>query len=180
MFPLYKNIKILREKKGLSQQALADLIGYTSRSSIAKIESGEVDLPQSKIAQFASVLNVTPAELMGLHEMSLNIKQTFANNLNNYMSCNNVDINQLADVLKKNPKDISAWLTAIEAPTVEDVQKLADFFKITPEDFNQVANIPSYLISLSCDEKNVIDMYRALSQSNKNAVLNLIKNLSNS
>ena len=68
METIYENIKMLRESKGLSQDALAELTGYTSRSSIAKIEKGLVDLPQSKIIAFAKALGVTPIELMGLKE----------------------------------------------------------------------------------------------------------------
>lgn len=62
----HENIKALREQQGLSQQALAERAGYKDRSSIAKIEAGLVDLPQSKIAAFAKALNVTPAYLMGI------------------------------------------------------------------------------------------------------------------
>lgn len=62
---IYERIRDLREKRGLSQQELADALGYTSRSSIAKIEKGVVDLPQTKILAFAKVLGVTPAFLMG-------------------------------------------------------------------------------------------------------------------
>lgn len=68
MIALYKNIKKLREEKNMSQDDLAKLTGYTSRSSIAKIEKGEVDLPQSKIVAFALALNTTPGKLMGLTE----------------------------------------------------------------------------------------------------------------
>ena len=60
-----ENIKRLRISKGYSQDELAKLIGYTDRSSIAKIENGGVDLPESKIAAFAKVFGVSPAELMG-------------------------------------------------------------------------------------------------------------------
>lgn len=66
MMTLYKNIKELREEKKMSQDELAKLTGYTSRSSIAKIEKGEVDLPQSKIIAFANALGTTPGKLMGL------------------------------------------------------------------------------------------------------------------
>lgn len=59
-------IKMLREKQGLSQEELAYKVGYKDRSSIAKVESGVVDLTQSKIAAFASALHVTPAELLGI------------------------------------------------------------------------------------------------------------------
>ncbi len=70
METIYKKIKRLRIEKGLSQGDLADKTGYTSRSSIAKIESGEVDLPQSKIQLFADALNTTPQYLLGLDEVN--------------------------------------------------------------------------------------------------------------
>lgn len=65
MLDLYTNIRKLRIEKGLSQNELARRTGYTDRSSIAKIEKGEVDLTQSKIKAFAAALNVTPIQLMG-------------------------------------------------------------------------------------------------------------------
>lgn len=62
---LYENIKRFRKEKGLSQEELARMTGYTDRSSIAKIEKGDVDLPQSKIFLFAKALDVEPSVLMG-------------------------------------------------------------------------------------------------------------------
>ena len=62
---IHENIKRLRKQRGLSQEELAHLVGYTDRSSIAKIEAGRVDLSQSKIALFANALGTTPAELLG-------------------------------------------------------------------------------------------------------------------
>ena len=66
----HENIKSLREKRGMSQETLAAKTGYKDRSSIAKVESGKVDLSQSKIAAFAAALGVTPAELMGIEDVS--------------------------------------------------------------------------------------------------------------
>ena len=65
MLDLYKNIKKYRIAIGLSQAELAQKTGYTDRSSIAKIEKGEVDLPQSKILLFAKALEVSAGTLMG-------------------------------------------------------------------------------------------------------------------
>lgn len=65
---MYERIKEERIKKKMSQQELARLTGYQDRSSIAKIESGVVDLPQSKILLFAKVLDISPAKLMGLDD----------------------------------------------------------------------------------------------------------------
>lgn len=65
MLELYKNIKSYRERLGLSQTELAEKIGYTSKTTISKIEAGKIDLPQSKIEAFAKVLGTTPGALMG-------------------------------------------------------------------------------------------------------------------
>lgn len=66
----YEKIKTLRKQKGFSQSELARLTGYSDRSSIAKIESGNVDLSESKILLFAKALDVSPSYLMGLNDMS--------------------------------------------------------------------------------------------------------------
>ena len=65
MLALYQNIRARRIQLNMSQEELAQKTGYTSRTSIAKIESGMVDLAQSKIQAFADALQTTPAELMG-------------------------------------------------------------------------------------------------------------------
>lgn len=66
MLKLYENIKTYRKAAKLTQEELAKRTGYTDRSSIARIEKGEIDLPQSKIKQFAEALGTTPGVLMGL------------------------------------------------------------------------------------------------------------------
>ena len=58
-------IKQLREELELSQADLAEALGYSNRSTIAKIEKGVNDITQSKIAAFADALNTTPAYLLG-------------------------------------------------------------------------------------------------------------------
>ncbi|MBR7184559.1 MAG: helix-turn-helix domain-containing protein [Clostridia bacterium] len=59
-----KRIKARREAIGMTQDELAAKMGYSSRSSIAKIESGTNDIPQSKIVAFATALNTTTSYLM--------------------------------------------------------------------------------------------------------------------
>ena len=65
MLQLYENIKTYRKAAKMTQEELARRTGYTDRSSIARIEKGEIDLPQSKIKQFATALGTTPGHLMG-------------------------------------------------------------------------------------------------------------------
>jgi len=68
MEELYKNIKKRRLELGMSQDELARKVGYTSRSTIARIEHGEINLPQSKVVDIAKALKVTPSYLMGWEE----------------------------------------------------------------------------------------------------------------
>ena len=48
----------------MSQQDLADALGYKTRSTIAKIESGENDITQKKLHRFAEVLDTTVEALI--------------------------------------------------------------------------------------------------------------------
>lgn len=59
------NIKRRRYELKMSQQELADAMGYKTRSTIAKIESGENDVSQRKLQKFAQVLETTPEALIG-------------------------------------------------------------------------------------------------------------------
>lgn len=68
MLELYRNIKRIREEKGMSQDELARLVGFKSRSSINKIEMGVNDITQSKLIAIANALHVSPGELMGEDE----------------------------------------------------------------------------------------------------------------
>lgn len=63
-----ERIKERREELKISQQELAEKLGYTSRSTINKIENGTNKLRQTKIAQIAKALDTTPGYLMGWEE----------------------------------------------------------------------------------------------------------------
>lgn len=60
---LGSNIKKRRFQLHLTQQELADLMGYKSRATIAKIESGENSVSHAKLLKFARVLDTTYASL---------------------------------------------------------------------------------------------------------------------
>ena len=58
------NIRKRRFEMKMSQQELADAMGYKTRSTIAKIESGENDISQKKLQRLASVLETTVEALV--------------------------------------------------------------------------------------------------------------------
>lgn len=65
MLKIGDRIKIRREQLKMTQDELAQAMGYKSRSSINKIEKGVNEPPQSIIVKLAKILKTTPAYLMG-------------------------------------------------------------------------------------------------------------------
>lgn len=113
MLALYKNIKEQRERLGLSQEELALKTGYSSRSSIAKIEKGLVDLTQSKIALFAKALNTTQSELMGWTD-SEQLEPTIAAHLD-------------GDFTEEERKDIESYIEFVKTKRKEQVERLQTY-----------------------------------------------------
>lgn len=60
-----EKIKERRLELHMTQEDLAERMGYKGKSSINKIEKGTQDIPLSKVEEFARVLHTTPAALMG-------------------------------------------------------------------------------------------------------------------
>jgi len=63
-----ERIKIRRIELGMTQQELAEKIGYKGKTAISKIESDERELRQTKIRPIAEALNTTVEYIMGWEE----------------------------------------------------------------------------------------------------------------
>lgn len=57
-----------RKQLHLTQDALATKLGYKDRTTLSRIELGQVDIPQGRLNAFADALQTTPAYLMGINE----------------------------------------------------------------------------------------------------------------
>lgn len=71
------NIRKRRYELKMSQQDLADAMGYKTRTTIAKIESGENDISQGKLQKLAKILD-TSVEVLLMGNDSLNLPQSFS------------------------------------------------------------------------------------------------------
>ena len=58
-----KRIREARERCGLSQQELANLMGWKSHASVAAIERGNQDVKTWEILKFAAIMKVSPESL---------------------------------------------------------------------------------------------------------------------
>lgn len=65
MADIGKRIKERRESLKMTQEELAQKLGYKNKSTIGKIETGVNDIVQSKVPEFANALNTSVAYLMG-------------------------------------------------------------------------------------------------------------------
>lgn len=69
-------IKKRRIELNMSQEELAKRLGYSSRSTINKIEKGINDITQSKIIEFAKALDTTISYLMDWEDLSTPLNTT--------------------------------------------------------------------------------------------------------
>ena len=60
MSELSTRLHLRRKELGLSQEELAQRMGYRSKSSITKLEKGINDLPQSKVEELAAACRLRP------------------------------------------------------------------------------------------------------------------------
>ena len=56
MSELSTRVRLRREELGLSQEQLAQRMGYRSKSSITKLEKGVNDIPQAKLEELVEWL----------------------------------------------------------------------------------------------------------------------------
>ena len=94
-------IKSRREELGLTQEELADRVGYKSKSAIQKIERGVNELRQEKIETFAKALETTPAYIMSwTNEKAPELTLEELNILLAYREAEDMKKDIIADILK--------------------------------------------------------------------------------
>ena len=103
-------IKNLRKEKDMTQEELAQALGYKSKSSVAHIENGR-DVPRSMVVQLADVLDTTPAYLMGWEDTA----QTKSAPIINDRSAIIARINSLSDEqFEKLSDKLEGYLDGLE------------------------------------------------------------------
>ena len=122
---LYERIKKRRLELGLTQEELAKRIGYKSRSTIAKIESGENDIVRSQIIKFANALETSPADLMGwvTYKGTTKADQTVKEVSSGYYV--NKDTAKIAQQIYDNP-DMRILFDAAKNASPEDLKFVAE------------------------------------------------------
>lgn len=103
-----EKIKLRRKELRWSQRDLAERMGY-NHSTITRIETGKIDIPQSRIAQFAEVLHTDIAYLMDWQEEKPAQEDELSAN-----------IKKLVDFAKSVPEDKIDLVLKVMKSIVED------------------------------------------------------------
>lgn len=159
-----KKIKEKREKIGMSQDELAEKMGYKSRSTIAKIESGVNDVVQSNIVKFAKILNTTPAYLMGWEQDTIDS-----------ISKVQIDANQYDDETEQVLEDFLLEISEMGFDPA-DITRIMDYARIIKETHNNSNELHNafidlfkkmYELELSIDDLHDIYTYAQFIKSKK-------------
>ena len=95
-------IRQRRESLGMTQEELAQKLGYKSRSSINKIEIAGWGLPQNKISAIAKALDTTPGYLLGWDDEERDVE--LAAKITNLIRNDN-DMQEILEMYYELPRD---------------------------------------------------------------------------
>jgi transcriptional regulator with XRE-family HTH domain len=114
-------IRKCRMDLGMSQEELAEAVGYTGRSAIARIESGRNKVSISKIPIFAKALHTTEAYLLGVDS-----KKSVEEAVITYAQ------NSTTDTAKALRDHLLSAMKLLEAEQREESEVSAKFKRLTP------------------------------------------------
>lgn len=130
---LSERIRKRRTELNLTQDELAQMLGYRSRSSINKIEQGINDIPQSKIEDLATALQCSPAYLMGWSETKKQ-SESIGEYIKRLRYENDLTQEELSDKLGVKLEYIKNWENEkLQSFKGELLEKFLNFFDILPQ-----------------------------------------------
>lgn len=108
-------------------------------------------------------------------------KRIFSKNLRYYLSLNNMQQKELAQILGIQPSTITNWLKQAAMPQVSTIQKIADYFRIGKSDLvdEKLDGNPDFDARIISDTRmvNMIKMFYSLSIADREAIEQIITSL---
>ena len=102
-------VRALRISQGLSQDELAKRVGYKTRSSISKFESGASDPSQAALQKLARALGVSPGVLVGDSDDQFSIERSILRSLVDNAPADKIHkLLQLSQVVLEDDQPVSA------------------------------------------------------------------------
>ncbi len=169
-----KKIKEIRISKGMTLDALANKLGYKSRSAVYKIENNDVKISVDKLEKIATALDVSADEIL-----NNNVKKTDANRVINGILQYNKESNMLYKIF--GVKEDEYYDLAIISPTYnpDDIFSDDDNIILLKKDYSYSTydvyreNYKILYIKCMNSESNIIDSILLLGVTNVLKILYL-------
>lgn len=116
---LAKNIRYLRLQKGLSQDQLAEMLGYKSYTTIQKWESGVSEPPLKTLSKLADIFKVDMDEL---------VSRDFEEPQEEHHHYLNPETEEMAQEIADNP-DLHMLFSALRDSQPDDLKLVTDMVK---------------------------------------------------
>ena len=110
-----ERIKLRREALNMTQDELAQKVGYTSRSSVAKVESNANGMVQSKLVAFANALQTTPAYLLGWEDEEPQQKEDAISDIFTRLRKDTKFYEAIEKIYKLNDKQLEAVIVMLSS-----------------------------------------------------------------
>lgn len=179
-----KNIRYLRKLNNMSQDKLAEKLGYKSFTTIQKWESGNSEPSLKKLNQLSEIFNVDIDKLAtnNLSEdkdkenmNSKNTKQIFNSNLNRLLNESNKTQLELAKYLGVSNTTVNNYVKGYNAPRMDKIDKIAQFFGversslINEQNKNKKDNLHN---EITDEETQILDPYSKLNKEGQKKAVN--------
>lgn len=126
---LAQNLKYLRERNGELQKDMCELLGVTE-ATMSKYESGYIEPDIEKLILLAEHFGVTLDDLV-LRDLKPPIPK-YAGNIRYLRLSHGITQGQMGELLRlKNKSSLSLIEAGKSGISVENLEKLADFFGVT-------------------------------------------------
>lgn len=126
---LAENLKYLREKKGMTQESFASMIGEIGQKAVSKWETGEREPELSRLIKIAKFFGVSLDDLV-LKDLRPPVP-LYVLNIKYLRLKHDIKQEEIAKLLGVSGATVCKYEKGNIEPTVSQLLKLADYFGVT-------------------------------------------------
>ena len=107
-YEIGQHIRAKRKALGISQQELAESVGYTDKGMISRIESGKISLPMDRMVAIATALH-TPVSTFFDAKEAVKYSQAKVKLFESLDNMNEEQIKQVMQIIEIVMKGVGQW-----------------------------------------------------------------------
>lgn len=172
MEPRISKLTEARLKAGLTQQAVANLLGC-SIQAYQNYEYGKRDIKGSTLVALASILGCTTDYLLGCKDAQTDMDGRIMKNLSKARRKVGLTQLQAANRLGVSIYSIQNWEQGKSEPSLSTFAKMAELYAVSTDELYGFKPTES-ANSITKDEQNLLEMFHHLTSEQKVSVLTIL------